>query len=168
MKVLKLLSLALVCFVMAACSGADEAKKVADKISGNEQLTQADYKVMIDYCGKYATEAQSIQNEINALPADSEESGKLENKMADLTDKYQYLQNFFGKITTCTESEIGPDNVALVNKYAPLMWFSAPEWASIGGDTDVAGFVEDMPSSDTTGVIATGDGVAVEEGATSK
>lgn len=162
MKVLKLLSIALVCLVMTACGGSDEAKKVASKISDGAQLTQADYKVMIDYVGKYATEAQKVQDEINALPSDSEESGKLDDQMEKLTDKYNFVKIFSEKISNATQEEVGPDNVELINKYAPLMWFTAPEWASIGSDADVAGFVEDMPSTDTTAVIATGDGVAVD------
>lgn len=161
MKTLKIFTFIVACIIMTACGGSDEAGKVASKISSGEQLSQADYKVMIDYCGKYATEAQKIQDKINSLPVDSEESEKLNEEMATLADKYAYSTQFFDKITTCTQEEVGADNVALINKYAPLMWFSAPEWASIGGDVDVEGFIEDMPSTDTTGVISTGDGVTV-------
>lgn len=162
MKVMKFLTIALLAFVMAACGGSDEASKVASKISADEQLNEADYRVMIDYCGKYAREAQKIQDEINALPVDSEESGKLNDEMVKLTDKYSYAQIFSDKISNCTKEEVGTANVALINEYAPLMWFSAPEWATIGDDSGVAGFIEDMPSADSTGVISTGDGVAVD------
>ncbi len=43
------------------------------------------------------------------------------------------------------------------------MWFSAPEWANVGDDPSVVGFIEEMPSSDTTGVISSGDGVEVNK-----
>ncbi|MDE5976019.1 MAG: hypothetical protein K2G69_05680 [Muribaculaceae bacterium] len=33
---------------------------------------------------------------------------------------------------------------------------------STADSTEVVGFIEEMPSSDSTGVISTGDGVAVE------
>lgn len=162
MKILKIFTFVAVCLLMAACGNSGDVSKVASKIKADEQLTQADYTVMIDYCGKYAQEAQKIQDQINNLPADSEESEKLNDEMAALTDKFPYTTEFFEKITTCTQEEIGPDNVALINGFAPLMWFSSPEWANIGGDVNVAGFIEDMPSTDTTGVISTGDGVEVD------
>lgn len=163
MKTLKIFTFVVVCVIMAACGGSGEVSKVASKINSGEQLTQSDYKVMIDYCGKYATEAQKLQDRINELPADSEESEKLNEEMAALSDKYAYSTQFFDKITSCTKEEVGEENVALINKYAPLMWFSAPEWASIGGDVDVEGFIEDMPSTDTTSVISNSDGVEVDK-----
>lgn len=161
MKIFKLFAFMAACFMMAACGSSDEASKVASKINAGDQLTENDYTVMIDYCGKYAEEAQKIQDKVDALPVDSEESEKLNEEMATLADKYSYTVPFFDKISNCTQAEIGEKNVDLINKYAPLMWFSAPEWASLGGDENVAGFVEDMPK-DSDSVIATGDGVAVE------
>lgn len=160
MKILKIFTFVAACFLMAACGKSDDASRVADKISAGEQLTQSDYRVMIDYCGKYAEEAQKIQNKINDLPVDSEESGILTDKMADLSDKYSHASSFFEKISNCTQDEVGAENVRLINKYAPLMWFSAPAWASLG-ETDVEGFIEDMPSQDSTQVISSGDGVVV-------
>lgn len=162
MKILKIFTFIIACLIMAACGNSGEAGKVASKINAGERLSQADYTVMIDYCGKYANEAQKIQDRINALPVDSEESEKLNEEMLTLADKFAYTTLFFDKITTCTQEEVGPDNVALINKFAPLMWFSAPEWASIGGDENVEGFIEEMPSSDSTGVISSGDGVEVD------
>lgn len=161
MKIFKMLAIMAVCFAMAAC-GSDEASKVASKIHGDEQLSQDDYKVMIDYCGRYAEAAQVVQDKINALPVDSEESGKLEEEMADIASKYPLSSEFFDKITNATPEEVGDKNVKLINHYAPLMWFSAPEWANVENDPSVVGFIEDMPSEDTAGVIATGDGVEVD------
>lgn len=160
MKVLKLFAFMAVCLLMAAC-GSDGASKVAEKIKDGEKLTEADYTVMIDYCGKYAEEAQKIQDQINNLPAESDGTFDLENKMADLTNSYPYTAEFFEKIANSTKEEVGEKNVEKINRYAPLMWFSAPSWAIVGEDTDVVGFIEDMPSTDSTAVISDGDGVEV-------
>lgn len=163
MKIFKIIAVLAVVLLAAACGGSDDASKVASKIQSNEQLTESDYKVMVDYCGKYAESAQKIQDQINNLPVDSEESEKLNEDMSDLASKYPLVSEFFGKITTATEEEVGPENVKLINKYAPLMWFSAPEWANVRDDPSVVGFIEEMPSSDTTGVISSGDGVEVNK-----
>lgn len=160
MKVLKLFAFVAVCVLMAAC-GSDGASKVADKIKDGQKLTESDYTVMIDYCGKYAEEAQKIQDQINTLPAASDQTYDLENKMTNLTNSYPYTAEFFEKIANCTQEEVGAKNVEKINKYAPLMWFSAPSWAIVGEDTDVVGFIEDMPSTDSTAVIASGDGEEV-------
>lgn len=165
MKIVKVLGLVALIFVMAfsACDGNDQAARLASKVKAGDRLTQEDYTEMIQYCGKYATEAQKIQDQINALPADSSQSGKLDSKMNDLSAKFPYAEVFFTKITTCTKEEVGEKNVKLINDYAPLMWFSAPDWATIDSDPDVVGFVEDMPSTDSSSVIATGDGVEVSK-----
>lgn len=161
MKIVKYLMLLLVC-VMAASCGSDEAGKVEQKIKDGVQPTQEDYKVMIEYCGKFAEDAQKIQDEINMLPAESQQQGKLDDRMATLSEKYPYVSTFSERISNCTKEEIGEKNVELVNKYAPLMWFSAPSWANIGSDVNLEGFIEDMPTSDTSGVISTGDGIEVK------
>ena len=163
MKILKFFTFIIACLIMAACGNSGEADKVASKIKSGESLAQADYTVMIDYCGKYAKEAQKLQDRINALPVDSEESEKLNEEMATLADKFPYTTTFFDKITTCSKEEVGQKNVKLINEYAPLMWFSAPEWASVGVNEKIDGFIEDMPSTDTTGVISTGDGAVVDD-----
>lgn len=164
MKIVKIFAFVALLFVMglSACDGNDNASKVASKIKNGEKLTQDDYTEMIDYCGKYAKAAQKIQDEINALPGESEEVGKLENKMTDLSSQYPYTTEFFEKLTSSTKEEVGEGNVKLINEYASLMWFSAPDWATIDEDPDVVGFIEDMPSTDSAGVISTGDGDEVK------
>lgn len=44
-----------------------------------------------------------------------------------------------------------------------LDYFTAPSWAIIDQDPKVAGFIEDMPDTDTTAVISQGDGVVVDK-----
>lgn len=162
MKALKFFAFFTVCLLLAACGSKDGASVVAEKIKSGEALTQSDYTVMIDYCGKYAEEAQKLQDQVNSLTGDSKETFNIENKMASLSNSYPYTAEFFEKISNCTPEEIGGKNVEAINTYAPLMWFSAPSWAIVSDDTDVVGFIEDMPSTDSTAVISTGDGVEVK------
>lgn len=162
MKALKLFAFIAVCLFVAACGSKDGSSMVAEKIKSGEQLTQNDYTVMIDYCGKYAEEAQKLQDQVNNLPADSKETFNIENKMADLSNSYPYTAVFFEKIANCSKEEIGEKNVEAINAYAPLMWFSAPSWAIVSDDSNIVGFIEDMPSTDSAGVISTGDGVEVK------
>lgn len=162
MKVLKLFAFMAVCLLVSAC-GSDNASKVEGKIKDGTQLTEADYSVMIDYCGNFAEEAQKIQDQIDNLPAESDEAFSLEEKMAALSNSYPYASTFFDKIANSTKEAVGEKNVEKISKYASLMWFSAPSWAFAGKDSDVVGFIEDMPSSDSTAVISESDGVEVKE-----
>lgn len=158
---MKMFALLAVCLLLGACGG-DEAAEVASKIKSGDQLTEKDYSVMVDYCGKYAEEAQKLQDQINVLAPTSEEAGKLTDRIADLADKFPYASEFFSKLSDCTEQEVGPSNVDKINKLAPLTWFTAPEWADVAADSDVVGDIVEMPASDSTGVIASGDGEEVK------
>lgn len=161
MKVLKLFAFVAVCLLMTACGGSDGASKVAEKIKSGEKLTEADYTEMIDYCGRFAEEAQKVQDQIDNLPAESDGTFKLEEKMTDLSNSFPYTSVFFEKIVSSTQEEVGEKNAEKIKVYAPLMWFSAPAWAISGEDNNVVGFIEDMPSTDSTGVISESDGVEV-------
>lgn len=161
MKIMKLFTLLALCFLMGACGG-DEAAKVASRIKNGDKLTEKDYTVMVDYCGKYAEEAQKLQDQINVLAPTSEEAGKLTDKIADLADKFPYASEFFAKIADCSEQEVGAANVDKINRLAPLTWFTAPDWADVGADSDVVGDIVEMPAADTAGVIAAGDGEEVK------
>lgn len=159
---MKLFAFMAICLLLAACGSKEGASAVAEKIKSGEQLTQSDYTVMIDYCGKYAEEAQKLQDQIDNLPGDSKETFNIENKMADLSNSYPYTSEFFEKISNCSKEEIGEKNVDAISTYAPLMWFSAPAWAIVSDDSDVVGLIEDMPATDSANVISTGDGVEVK------
>lgn len=162
MKIVKIFAFVAMVLVMAACGTKEEAAKVADKISNGEQLTQSDYSVMIDYCAKYAEEAQVFQDKINVLAPTSEEAGKLTDDIASLSGKFPLVSEFFSKLSNCTKEEVGADNVAKINKLSALTWFTAPEWADSGNEDGVVGDVVDMPAVDSAGVIATGDGEVVK------
>lgn len=156
-----LFAMLVVALLTGACGG-DEAKKVASKIDGGDKLTEKDYTVMIDYCGKYAEDAQRLQDKINVLSPTSEEAGKLTDKVAELSGKFPLASKFFEAISNSTEQEVGAENVKRINKLAALTWFVAPEWADAGDNSDVVGDIVEMPDSDTAGVISAGDGEAVK------
>lgn len=161
MKILKLLSLCLLAVAAVSCTG-DEAEKVAAKLNNGEQLTLQEYGVAIDYCGKFAEKAEGLQASIDALPDDSSTADKDAEKLADLKEKYPYLDLFNKAIQSATQDQVGKDNVKKINRYASLVWFSAPQWATISTNPDAVGLVEETPSNDSdTAVImgATGETV---------
>ena len=161
MKIFKFFAFMALCLVMASCGSSDKASEVASKISSGAQLTQADYTVMVDYCGQYAEAAQKLQDKIDVLAPTSEEAGKLTDEVASLTDKYKYVNEFFNKISSSTKEEVGEENVKKITELASLTWFTAPEWADALPENGVEGYIMDMPSSDSDSVIAVGDGEAV-------
>lgn len=163
MKFMKLFAFVAVCFLMVACGSSDEAASIASKIKDGAQLSEKDYTVMIDYCGKYAEEAQKIQDQINVLPADSPEAGKLTDRLAEMTQNEKYLQTFGDVLNNVSKEAVGEKNVELINKFASLTWFSAPAWAEIDTTSNAVGTIVDMPAEDTAGVIAVGAGEAVAE-----
>lgn len=163
MKFMKFFALAAVCFIMAACGSSDQASAIASKLSEGAQLSEQDYTVMIDYCGKYAEAAQKIQDEINLLPSDSPKAAELTDKLAAITEKEGFLQQFEGVLNNVSKEAIGEKNVELINKYAPLTWFPAPAWAEVDTTNNVVGSIVEMPAADTAGVIAGGAGEAVAQ-----
>lgn len=157
MKLLKVFLIAAVIGLFASsCTGKSEAEKVGEKIESGQQLTPSDYKVVIDYLGKYAEEAQPIQDNINNLPAGDPKAAPYQEELNQLTDKNNLLDIFRTALEKASQSELGADNVALVNKYAGYEWFTAPDWATIDTDPGVGGIELESPSEDSTGVVAGG------------
>lgn len=163
MKIVKVFSM-LACMVMllaTGCAGTETtAEKVAAKIEKGEALTQDDYGVIIDYCGKYAEAAQQIQNQINAIPNMSQEATVDTDKMAELTNSYKFLNVFSPILTAATQDQVGPEGVKKINGFVQYEWFPAPEWAVPTGDNAVGEIVNTQ--NDTGNVVATGDGEAVD------
>ena len=156
----------LLCAVLlGACAGKEDAN-IASKIEGGETLTKNDYTVLVDYCVKYATDAQKYQDIINAAPsADSQEAIDATNEIEALGTKYQYADMFFKCLDKSTPEQIGKENVQKVNDNASLDYFMAPSWATIKTSDNVEGFIEETPSvaaTDSTGVISEGDGEVVK------
>lgn len=163
MRIIRLIAMAAVVLLMASCGGGN-ASKLADKVKDNLPLSEGDYTEMINYCGKFAEEAQKYQDKLNALPSDSPESDELTARIAELKDNNPDLDLFSSRIENCTEEEIGEKNVALINRYAGLTWFDAPSWADIQTTSDnIEGIIEQTPAEPSDTVIAGGAGVVLTE-----
>lgn len=165
MKTLKTVCIALMCVAFAACTGSNPTPaEVAAKIDSHETLSQKDYEVMIDYCGDYARDAQQYFNIINMQPSDSTaEYARAAQDLANLKADSPYLDMFRTAIYAATDEQIGEKNSKKVEEYQQYEAFPLPE----GSGPDLAfpgemGTIVEMPDTDTTAVIAAGDGVAVE------
>lgn len=156
MKTLKIMMGAmLIVLGLAACSNKEEAVKVADKIEQGDALTQGDYTTIIEYMGKFAEEAQPIQNRINDMSADNPEAARLTARIDSMRNANPYLDTFTTTLCKADQKELGGDNVALVNKYAGYEWFTSPDWAIVTEDPGVAGMVVETPEAGSdTGVVA--------------
>lgn len=154
--------------VMAACGQKiPSAEEVAGKIDNNATLTEADYTSMIDYCGDYAKDAQKYYDIINAEPTDSTaEAIRATDDLASLYEKYNYLEKFRDVLENTNLTSLGVDNEKKVAEFAKYQGFPLPVGAGADlRDPKVVGMIEDMPdttATDSTGVIATGDGEAVD------
>lgn len=161
-----LLSLLVSAAVVSCGSKLPTDKEVAAKIDAKEQLTTGDYTTMIDYCGRYAEQAQKYYDIINAQPNDSTaEYTDAANQLAGLYGQYVYLDAFRQQLAQTDMSALGKDNENKVNEYAKYQGFPLPGGAGADlQDPNVVGMIEDMPSTattDSTGVLSTGDGEAV-------
>lgn len=164
MKRFGFLGIALLIMAFVACGPTkSEEDKVAEKIDAGQTLTEKDYTVVVDYLVKYAQEAQKYQDVVDNQPSGSAEAQEATDKLAALTSSYSLLDPFNKALEASTVEQVGPDNVSKVNQNASLTYFTAPSWAIIDQDPNVAGFIEQMPASDSTGVISQGDGVVVNE-----
>lgn len=166
MKTLKTLCMTLLCVAFAACTSSNPTPaEVAAKIDSHEALSETDYAVMIDYCGEYARSAQQYFDIINEQPTDSTaEYSRAAQYLANLKANSPYLDMFRTAIYAATDKQIGDKNIKKVQEYQKYEAFPLPEGS--GPDLtipDEVGVIEDMPDTDTTGVIATGDGIVVDE-----
>ena len=153
---------------MASCNKTPNAAEVAKKIESQETLTQKDYATVLEYCGEYARKAQVYFDVINAQASDTTaEYVNAANDMARLSQEYPYLDMFRGVVYNLKADALDADNQKRVEDYARYQAFPLPE----GDGTDltqpgVEGVIEDMPDTavtDSTGVIAAGDGEVVEQ-----
>lgn len=166
MKALKLICAGLFCLVMGACSTENPTPaQVAEKIDSHQPLTEADYTAMIEYCGKYAKDAQQYFDIINAQPNDSTaEYNDAAQRLVSLRAESPYLDIFRTAIYAASDDQIGAKNVEKVNEYQKYEAFPLPEGSgeslNIPGE---AGVIEEMPDTDTSFVIAIPDGVALDK-----
>lgn len=154
--------------MLASCSKTPDAAEVAKKIEAQETLTQSDYATVLEYCGDYARKAQTYFDMINAQSSDSTADYiRAANDMARLSQEYPYLDTFRGVVYNMKADALDADNQKKVEEYARYQAFPLPEGDGADLTTPgVVGEVEDMPSqatTDSTGVIAAGDGVVVDQ-----
>lgn len=165
MKTLKTFIVALISVVLVSCSGsAPTAEQVAQKIDSKETLSEADYSTMIEYCGEYAKKAQKYYDIINAQANDStSEYSRAAQDLVTLKSEHPYVDMFRTAIYAADDSQIGEKNVKLVKEYEKYQAFPLPEGS--GEDLNqpgVVGDIEEMPASDTSGVISEGAGEVVD------
>lgn len=155
MKTLKFLFVAMLLVIgISSCSNKIEADKVAEKIEKGEALTQGDYTCIIDYLGYFAKEAQPIQDKINNLADGAPEADEFVKQLDKLKADNPHIDLFNSVLGKASQSELGAENVALVDKYAGYEWFTSPSWAEIQTDPEAAGIEVQTPDNDTSGVVA--------------
>lgn len=150
---------------MSSCGNKNVTPEdVANKIEAKEALSDADYSTMIDYCGDYAKEAQPYFDIINAAPNDStRRAEEAASNLADLYAKYKYLDTFRTQLDNTDITALDKSNQDKINKLSEYSSFPLPAGAGAALENpDVVGDIVDMPESDTSAVIATGDGEAVD------
>lgn len=165
MKTLTYICMAIMAFALASCSGTNPTPaEVAAKIDSHQVLSEADYATMIEYCGAYAKDAQQYFDLIDETPNDSTAVyNHSAQKLADLKASSPYVDMFREAIYAATDEQIGKANVAKVNEYEKYEAFPLPEGSGPALEQPgVVGDIEEMPASDTSQVISTGAGVAVE------
>lgn len=166
-RLLPMLLFATLILAFASCGNKKPTpEEVAQKLEANQTLDEADYGVMIDYCGAYAEKAQPLFDAINAQPdASSPEAIKAAGDMDNLYNEYPYLETFRNAIYNTEESALGADNVKRLRDYEKYEAFPLPDGAGPAlQQPGVEGQIEQMPDTDTSGVISEGVGeeVAVE------
>lgn len=169
MKTLRTVCIAMMTLLLATCGVKNPTPaEIAGKIDAGQKLTQVDYEVMIKYCGEYAKSAQKYVDIMNGLPGDSSVKGdEIATDWATLRADNPYLDMFRTAIYSADDSALGEKNQKLVKEYEKYSEFPLPDGAGPAlQQPGVVGDIEDMPPtavSDSDGVIATGDGIAVDE-----
>lgn len=155
--------MAVMCLIMASCGSKNDAKAVADKIAAGEPLTEADYSTMIDYCADYAQKAQQYFNVLNSgADTSSKEYADATNELATMATDAVYLDAFRNTLFAANAEQLGEKNVKKMEEFSSLEAFPISDISNTGMmNPNVVGDIEEMPASDTSNVIATGDGEVV-------
>ena len=149
-------------FLMACSTHTPSPEAVAAQVDAKEALSDADYTTMIDYRGKYAENAQKYFDIINSPKASQEEQQKAYSDMATMYADYKYLDTFRAAIYAVDENQLSKSNREKLNKYSSLEAFPLAGGAGEALENpNVVGMIEEMPQ-DSSEVIATGDGEAVD------
>lgn len=112
MKKLFSVFFAIVAIVALAACGSGDAKAVADKIDNGEELTQADYTVMTDYCVSAINDLKPLIEKavVAQKDGDNEKAEELQEDAKKIEEKYPYSQKFMQKIMTASQDELGESN----------------------------------------------------------
>ena len=162
-KVMTFMMMAVLCLIMASCGSKDDAKAVSEKIAAGETLTEADYSTMIDYCATYAQKAQPYFNIINSgADTTSKEYADAASELAQMASDAVYLDTFRNALFAASAKQLGEKNVKKMEEFSNLEAMPISDITNRGMmNPDVVGDIEEMPASDTSNVIATGDGEVV-------
>lgn len=136
----------LVMMGLTACQQTSEraCQDVANKIESKEVLSQDDYTRMIEYVGEFAKKTQ------DAVVNDPD--GEMQGVIESLKKEYPLVDTFRNCIKNTPIDKFDADNQALIQKYAGLDEFSAPEGTMIQTNPNAAGMEVAAPDS-SNGVI---------------
>ncbi len=151
MKKVAMFLMVVLALVATSCGSKESAEKVAEKITSGQTLDENDYGVIIRYLGDFAEKAQPIQDKINNSETATPD---LDNEMAQLHSAYPLTGVFNTALENSSEDKVGKENMKLLEKYAPLEWFTAPSWLTVYPDSSVAGEIVETPTNDSNGVVA--------------
>lgn len=133
--------------VLPSCGG-DKAAKVAEKINNKEEITQADYDVMIDYMTVATDELVKISDESKGdIKKMMEESQKLDNKYPYTKEFGQALGESEGKLDEANRKKLED----LQKKIFKLMGVDEAVLDQIGEQDleEQAPEVEEAPATDS-------------------
>lgn len=133
--------------VLPSCGG-DKAAKVAEKINNKEEITQADYDVMIDYMTVATDELVKISDESKGdIKKMMEESQKLDNKYPYTKEFGQALGESEGKLDEANRKKLED----LQKKIFKLMGVDEAVLDQIGEQdlVEQAPEVEEAPATDS-------------------
>lgn len=135
-------------------SAANGDTTLAAQNQNEEALTPEEYSKRIKYVGEYAEKAQKFLDMQNADP----NSAEAKEGMEKLAQEYPDYEAYQKSIVKAPKDRLSEEDIKEIEKYQGYVYFTVPEWYSIqtaGGD--VAGFIEETPSTSTTekeGVVA--------------
>ena len=120
------LALILSLSVLASCGGApskESVDKVIEKYDDSEDLTEADYSVLIDYISAAMDDALPIAKEMKKAYEndDYDKLEKLQEKAQKIEEKYPDMEEALRIIQRADDDELGTKNVEKAKKLLKKM-----------------------------------------------
>lgn len=106
MKKVLFLFAAIVMFAITSCgSSSADAKAVAEKIESGAELTQSDYKVMLDYCQDVMAKTESLYKQAKEAQKDMDldKAKKVMEEAQALPEKFPYADKFMECIASADD-----------------------------------------------------------------